>query len=124
MTKAEVVTAQRAWARCVTEQDVDGLLDMQQGQIAVAERAGALDRTLQKLGEEDVQGAQRFHLGVVAALGVFAFMVVAVIIGAAAIDADSTQPAKAAASATGMCRAPMTGKCPLAAPVARVVAHS
>lgn len=26
MTKAEVVAAQRAWARCVTEQDVDGLL--------------------------------------------------------------------------------------------------
>ena len=26
MTKAEVVTAQRAWAKCVTEQDVDGLL--------------------------------------------------------------------------------------------------
>ena len=28
MTKAEVVAAQRAWARCVTEQDVDGLLDL------------------------------------------------------------------------------------------------
>ena len=26
MTKAEVVAAQRAWAKCVTEQDVDGLL--------------------------------------------------------------------------------------------------
>ena len=28
MTKPEVVTAQRAWAKCVTEQDVDGLLDL------------------------------------------------------------------------------------------------
>ena len=28
MTKAEVVAAQRAWAKCVTEQDVDGLLDL------------------------------------------------------------------------------------------------
>jgi hypothetical protein len=28
MTKAEVVAAQRAWARCVTEQDIDGLLDL------------------------------------------------------------------------------------------------
>ena len=26
MTKAEVVAAQRAWAKCVTDQDVDGLL--------------------------------------------------------------------------------------------------
>lgn len=28
MTKAEVVAAQRAWAKCVTEQDVEGLLDL------------------------------------------------------------------------------------------------
>ena len=28
MTKADVVAAQRAWAKCVTEQDVDGLLDL------------------------------------------------------------------------------------------------
>ena len=28
MTKAEVVAAQRAWAKCVTEQDVDNLLDL------------------------------------------------------------------------------------------------
>ena len=28
MTKAEVVAAQRAWAKCVTEQDVDGLLEL------------------------------------------------------------------------------------------------
>lgn len=28
MTKADVVAAQRAWANCVTEQDVDGLLDL------------------------------------------------------------------------------------------------
>ena len=28
MTKAEVVTAQRAWTNCVIERDVDGLLDL------------------------------------------------------------------------------------------------
>lgn len=28
MTKAEVVVAQRAWARCLIERDVDGLLDL------------------------------------------------------------------------------------------------
>ena len=28
MTKAEVVAAQRAWAKYVTEQDVDNLLDL------------------------------------------------------------------------------------------------
>lgn len=28
MTKDDVVVAQRAWAKCVTEQDVDGLLDL------------------------------------------------------------------------------------------------
>ena len=28
MTKAEVVAAQRAWAKCVIEQDADGLLDL------------------------------------------------------------------------------------------------
>ena len=28
MTKAEVVTAQRSWVKCVTDQDVDGLLDL------------------------------------------------------------------------------------------------
>lgn len=28
MTKAEVVAAQRAWANCVTEQEVDGLLEL------------------------------------------------------------------------------------------------
>lgn len=29
MTKAEVIAVQRAWARCVTEQDVDGPLSLQ-----------------------------------------------------------------------------------------------
>ncbi len=28
ITKAEVVAAQHAWARCVTEQDIDGLLEL------------------------------------------------------------------------------------------------
>ena len=28
MTKAEVIAAQRAWAKCVTEQDVDNLLEL------------------------------------------------------------------------------------------------
>ena len=28
MTKAEVIAAQRAWAKCVTEQDVDQLLEL------------------------------------------------------------------------------------------------
>ena len=28
MTKAEVVAAQRVWAKCVTEQNVDALLDL------------------------------------------------------------------------------------------------
>ena len=28
MTKAEVVAAQRAWAKCITERDVDKLLDL------------------------------------------------------------------------------------------------
>lgn len=28
MTKAEVVSAQRAWAKCVTSQDLDGLMDL------------------------------------------------------------------------------------------------
>lgn len=28
MTKAEVIAAQRAWAKCVTEQDVDSLLNL------------------------------------------------------------------------------------------------
>ena len=61
MTKAEVVAAQRAWARCVTEQDVDGLLDLYD--FGSPDEPVLFKPTLADVIRLDRQGARAYFVG-------------------------------------------------------------
>ena len=61
MTKAEVVAAQRAWARCVTEQDVEGLLALYD--FGDADEPLLFKPTLADVIRLDEKGARAYFVG-------------------------------------------------------------
>ena len=61
MAKADVVAAQRAWAKCVTEQDVDGLLDLYD--FGDPEAPLLFKPTLADVIRHDRKGARAYFVG-------------------------------------------------------------
>lgn len=61
MTRAEVVSAQRAWAKCVTEQDVDGLLELYD--FGTSEEPVLFKPTLADVIRLDRAGARSYFVG-------------------------------------------------------------
>ena len=61
MTKAEVVAAQRAWAKCVTEQDVDGLLELYD--FGTPDEPLLFKPTLADVIRHDRAGARSYFVG-------------------------------------------------------------
>lgn len=61
MTKAEVVTAQRAWAKCVTTQDVEALLDLYD--FGDADAPLLFKPTLADVIRLDEKGARAYFVG-------------------------------------------------------------
>ena len=61
MTKAEVVEAQREWARCIIEQDIDGLLELYD--FGTPEEPLLFKPTLADVIRLDRAGALSYFLG-------------------------------------------------------------
>lgn len=61
MTKAEVIAAQRAWAKCVTERDVEGLLNLYD--FGGAEEPLLFKPTLADVIRLDRAGARSYFVG-------------------------------------------------------------
>jgi len=61
MTKAEVIAAQRAWARCVTEQDVEHLLELYD--FGSPDEPLLFKPTLADVIRLDRQGAKSYFVG-------------------------------------------------------------